>query len=93
MADSFGATAPLAGGGGGGVPAGSAGGVAGGQSYAHPLAAFFHVAFKLAALLVYVFCGWFGNESFVLNFLLVVLLSAVDLPDAAVLSQEFLGTE
>jgi len=48
------------------------------QSYAHPVAALFHVAFKLAALLVYLFCGWFGNESFVLNFLLVVLLSAVD---------------
>ena len=74
MADSFGAAAtPLTGSGGG--PGQAAGGA---QGYAHPLAALFHVAFKLAALLVYVFFGWFGTESFVLNFLLVVLLSAVD---------------
>lgn len=44
---------------------------------AHPVAAFFHVFFKISALLVYIFCGWF-TDRFVLVFVLLVLLLAFD---------------
>ena len=44
---------------------------------AHPVAAFFHVFFKISALLVYMFCGWF-TDRFVLVFVTLVLLLAFD---------------
>ena len=43
----------------------------------HPVAALAHVAFKVAALVVYVVCEWF-NSDFVLNFVTCVLLLAAD---------------
>ncbi|KAK9824620.1 hypothetical protein WJX72_011780 [[Myrmecia] bisecta] len=46
-------------------------------AYGHPLTAFFHVFFKVAAFLVYIFCGLF-SKSFVLNFVLVVVLLMLD---------------
>lgn len=46
-------------------------------SQRHPVASFFHVAFKLAALVTYVTCEWFETH-FVLNFVTCVLLLAGD---------------
>ena len=43
----------------------------------HPVAAFFHLAFKSAACLLYVFGGWFGVD-YVTDFVLSVLLLAFD---------------
>lgn len=43
----------------------------------HPVAAFFHIIFKLAALLLYFFGTWFGLE-YVTIFVLCVLLLACD---------------
>ena len=43
----------------------------------HPCAAFFHVAFKMAAVLTYFFCTWFTNN-FVLVFVVCVILMAFD---------------
>ena len=43
----------------------------------HPVASFFHVAFKAGALLVYLTCEWFESD-FVLNFVTVILLLAAD---------------
>ena len=47
------------------------------MSQTHPVAAAAHVAFKVAALIVYITCEWF-NSDFVLNFVLCVLLLAAD---------------
>eukprot|EP00899_Mesostigma_viride_P001871 jgi/Mesvir1/11685/Mv00077-RA.1 len=47
------------------------------DGYAHPMASFFHVFFKGAALTVYILCEWFSS-SFVLNFVSCVLLIAFD---------------
>ncbi|RKP09546.1 hypothetical protein THASP1DRAFT_14110, partial [Thamnocephalis sphaerospora] len=43
----------------------------------HPVALLFHMAFRLAALAVYLFSGWF-TDSFVLVFVICVLLLAFD---------------
>lgn len=43
----------------------------------HPVAAFFHVAFKLAALLLYIFADVVGFE-FVMTFVVLTLLLAFD---------------
>jgi len=44
---------------------------------AHPLASFFHIFFKAAALLTYLLCGFFTN-SFVLVFILITVMVAFD---------------
>lgn len=43
----------------------------------HPIAAAFHVGFRLFALLAYLFCGWFSS-SFVISFVIIVLLLSAD---------------
>jgi len=43
----------------------------------HPWAAFFHLAFRVSAILVYLFCSLFTNN-FVLVFVIVVLLLSFD---------------
>lgn len=43
----------------------------------HPVAAFFHVVFKLLAFLVYIFGGFFGQD-FISTFVLVILLISMD---------------
>lgn len=43
----------------------------------HPIASFFHVAFKLAAVAFYLFSGWF-LDSFVVIFVICTLLLAFD---------------
>lgn len=44
----------------------------------HPTALLFHFAFRTAALIVYLFFSWFLTDSFVLIFVLTVVLLAVD---------------
>eukprot|EP01138_Halocafeteria_seosinensis_P009581 gb/GECG01009791.1/.p1 GENE.gb/GECG01009791.1/~~gb/GECG01009791.1/.p1 ORF type:complete len:301 (+),score=33.13 gb/GECG01009791.1/:1-903(+) len=43
----------------------------------HPVAAVFHLLFKFAAVLVYLFCGWFSSN-FVMIFVVCILLLAAD---------------
>ncbi|EEB17532.1 conserved hypothetical protein [Pediculus humanus corporis] len=43
----------------------------------HPVVTFFHLAFRVSALLVYILCGWFSN-SFITSFVIVVLLLSMD---------------
>uniref|UniRef100_A0A182W627 Golgi apparatus membrane protein TVP23 homolog n=1 Tax=Anopheles minimus TaxID=112268 RepID=A0A182W627_9DIPT len=44
---------------------------------AHPYVTFFHIAFRSAAVLTYLFCGWF-SDSFITSFVFVVLLLSAD---------------
>lgn len=44
----------------------------------HPVAAFFHLAFKAAAIFVYMFGRWFLGIDYVTSFVVIVLLSAAD---------------
>lgn len=46
-------------------------------TYRHPKTVFFHLLFRTLALFYYFFCTWF-SKSFVLNFIIVVLLVAID---------------
>ncbi len=43
----------------------------------HPLTAFFHIAFKAAALFFYIFASWF-TESFIFTFVFCIILLAFD---------------
>ena len=43
----------------------------------HPTAVFFHLFFRSAALLIYLFCSWFSSN-FVLNFIVIVLFVSFD---------------
>ena len=43
----------------------------------HTTAAFFHVFWKASAIFTYLFCGWF-SDSFILSFVVSVLLHAFD---------------
>jgi hypothetical protein len=45
------------------------------SGWKNPLTVFFHIAFRSAALLSYIFCTWF-SDSFVANFITVVALLA-----------------
>ena len=47
------------------------------QAYAHPVAAFFLMFFKAAAVFIYIFCGWFGTD-FVINFCVITFLLVCD---------------
>ncbi|KAL3139733.1 hypothetical protein ABBQ38_004038 [Trebouxia sp. C0009 RCD-2024] len=47
------------------------------QAYGHPKTAFFHLFWKAAAVLVYIFCGIF-SKSFIVNFVVIVLLLTLD---------------
>ena len=46
-------------------------------SFRHPVALLFHLAFKSAALLAYILCGFFSS-SFITNFIVIVLLLSMD---------------
>ncbi len=48
------------------------------RRFTHPKVAFAHIFFKVAAALVYMFCGWFSSNSFVINFVIVLLLLCMD---------------
>ncbi|XP_057341915.1 uncharacterized Golgi apparatus membrane protein-like protein CG5021 isoform X2 [Microplitis mediator] len=43
----------------------------------HPYVTFFHLAFRSAAIIVYMFCTWF-SDSFIASFVVVVLLLSMD---------------
>lgn len=43
----------------------------------HPYVTLFHLAFRIAAIVVYMLCGWFSN-SFIGSFIIVVLLLSLD---------------
>ncbi|XP_017884948.1 uncharacterized Golgi apparatus membrane protein-like protein CG5021 isoform X3 [Ceratina calcarata] len=43
----------------------------------HPYVTLFHLAFRVAAIVSYMLCGWFSN-SFITSFVLVVLLLSMD---------------
>ncbi|KAH3861868.1 Golgi apparatus membrane protein TVP23 homolog B-like [Dreissena polymorpha] len=43
----------------------------------HPVAVGFHLAFRIGALLAYFLCGWF-SDSFITNFVIVVILLSMD---------------
>lgn len=45
--------------------------------FRHPVVTFFHLAFRVSALVVYILCGWFSN-SFITSFVTVVLLLSMD---------------
>lgn len=48
-----------------------------GESYAHPRTCFFHVVFKAAAIVFYILSSFF-NENFVIDFVVTILLVALD---------------
>ncbi|XP_050592270.1 uncharacterized Golgi apparatus membrane protein-like protein CG5021 isoform X1 [Bombus affinis] len=43
----------------------------------HPYVTMFHLAFRIAAIVAYMLCGWFSN-SFITSFVVVVLLLSMD---------------
>lgn len=43
----------------------------------HPLATFFHLFFRVSAIITYLFCDWFSN-SFVACFVTILLLLSFD---------------
>ncbi|KAI0242428.1 Golgi apparatus membrane protein TVP23-like [Lamellibrachia satsuma] len=43
----------------------------------HPVAVFFHLCFRVLALITYPLCGWF-SDSFVVNFVVIVFLLSMD---------------
>ncbi|CAD6244331.1 GSCOCG00013348001-RA-CDS [Cotesia congregata] len=43
----------------------------------HPYVTFFHLAFRVSAIIVYMFCTWF-SDSFIASFVVVVLLLSMD---------------
>jgi hypothetical protein len=47
------------------------------ESFSHPIAVFFHLAFKITAIVLYLIMTWI-TESFVLAFIIVVLILAAD---------------
>jgi len=47
------------------------------QRLKHPIVAFFHVFFRAAAIVVYIFCGAF-NAGFITSFVTVVILLSLD---------------
>eukprot|EP00043_Microstomoeca_roanoka_P028000 m.16595 g.16595 ORF g.16595 m.16595 type:complete len:193 (-) comp8115_c0_seq1:3161-3739(-) len=47
------------------------------SGWKHPHVVFFHVLFKMAALLSYIFCTVFSS-SFIINFIVIVVLVALD---------------
>ncbi|XP_018796782.1 PREDICTED: uncharacterized Golgi apparatus membrane protein-like protein CG5021 isoform X1 [Bactrocera latifrons] len=47
------------------------------KRYAHPYVTFFHLFFRGAAVVVYMFCGWF-SDSFITSFVFVVLFLSAD---------------
>ncbi|KAK3705198.1 hypothetical protein QZH41_013996 [Actinostola sp. cb2023] len=48
-----------------------------GRRFRHPLVAFFHVFFRVSAVIAYLLCGWF-SDSFITNFVVIVLLLSFD---------------
>lgn len=47
------------------------------KSLKHPYVTFFHLAFRVSAIVVYMLCRWF-SDSFITSFVIVVLLLSMD---------------
>lgn len=47
------------------------------RTFRHPIAVCFHLAFRVGALVAYLFCGWF-SDSFITNFIVIVILLCMD---------------
>jgi len=47
------------------------------QQFRHPYVVMFHLGFRTAALIVYLFCGWF-TDGFIASFVFTVLLLSLD---------------
>merc|ERR1712071_227185 len=47
------------------------------QKFRHPYVVLFHLGFRSAALIVYLFCGWF-TDGFIASFVFTVLLLSLD---------------
>lgn len=45
--------------------------------FRHPYVTFFHLFFRGAAIVIYMFCGWF-SDSFITSFVFVVLFLSAD---------------
>lgn len=45
--------------------------------FRHPVAVFFHLCFRVLAIVAYLLCGWF-SDSFITNFVVIVLLLSLD---------------
>lgn len=45
--------------------------------FRHPYVSFFHVFFRITAVVAYLLCGWF-SDSFITNFVVIVLLLSFD---------------
>ena len=45
--------------------------------FRHRVALFFHLVFRVLAVIAYIFCGWFSS-SFIANFVVIVLLLSMD---------------
>ena len=56
---------------------GSRGGGGLAEGWKHPRIVFFHMLFKLAALFTYIFCTVF-SDSFIINFIVITILIAID---------------
>lgn len=47
------------------------------KTFKHPVAVFFHLVFRISAVLAYLLCEWFSN-SFIASFVFIVLLLSMD---------------
>lgn len=47
------------------------------KQFKHPVAVFFHLIFRVLAIITYLLCGWF-SDSFIINFVVIVLLLSAD---------------
>lgn len=47
------------------------------KKLSHPYVTFFHLVFRLLAIITYLLCGWF-SDSFITSFVFVVLLLSAD---------------
>lgn len=47
------------------------------RRFKHPIAIFFHLAFRVLAVVAYLLCGWF-SDSFIANFVVIVLFVSMD---------------
>lgn len=45
--------------------------------FRHPYIVFFHLVFRISAIIVYILCGWF-SDSFITSFVCVILLLSAD---------------
>ncbi|GAB1604712.1 Golgi apparatus membrane protein TVP23 homolog B-like isoform X1 [Argonauta hians] len=51
--------------------------VARGKKVKHPFAVFFHLIFRSASIIAYLFCGWFSS-SFIASFVVIVIFLSMD---------------